>query len=97
MTDIMHELSKVLEERRNADPDTSYVAQLHTKGINKLLEKIGEEATETIIAAKDLGNAADPDISEVIKEIMKLSATFMHRCEDFLNAPRTLTLKSIYK
>jgi phosphoribosyl-ATP pyrophosphohydrolase len=72
MTDIMHELSKVLEERRNADPDTSYVAQLHTKGINKILEKIGEEATETIIAAKDLGNAADPDISEVIKETADL-------------------------
>ena len=72
MTDIMHELSKVLEERRNADPDTSYIAHLHTKGINKILEKIGEEAIETIVAAKDVGDTANPDITEVIKETADL-------------------------
>lgn len=54
MSDVLQQLSQVLEERKtSANPDTSYVAQLHHKGLNKILEKVGEEATETIIAAKD--------------------------------------------
>ncbi|HCG69307.1 MAG TPA: phosphoribosyl-ATP diphosphatase, partial [Gammaproteobacteria bacterium] len=35
------------------DPEASYVASLHAKGLNKILEKVGEEATEVILAAKD--------------------------------------------
>ena len=58
MTDVLSELEKILKSRRSADPDASYVAQLHSKGLNKILEKVGEEATETIIAAKD-GNRDD--------------------------------------
>ena len=50
---ILDKLTDVLEERRSADPDTSYVASLHAKGLNKILEKVGEEATEVVIAAKD--------------------------------------------
>ncbi|MHB0776720.1 phosphoribosyl-ATP diphosphatase [Halomonas sp. WWR20] len=53
MSDILLQLSKVLVERRHGDPESSYVAQLHHKGLNKILEKVGEEATETILAAKD--------------------------------------------
>lgn len=53
MSAVLDELSKVLEERRNADPENSYVASLHQKGLNKILEKVGEECTETILAAKD--------------------------------------------
>lgn len=54
MNDVLAELSVVLEQRKaEANPETSYVAQLHHKGLNKILEKIGEEASETIIAAKD--------------------------------------------
>ncbi|MFG1488557.1 phosphoribosyl-ATP diphosphatase, partial [Oceanospirillum sp. HFRX-1_2] len=53
MSEVLQQLGDILAERRNADPDTSYVAQLHHKGLNKILEKVGEEATETIIAAKD--------------------------------------------
>jgi len=41
------------ERRESADPDSSYVASLHAKGLNKILEKVGEECTETVIAAKD--------------------------------------------
>lgn len=52
--DILAALEKVLEQRRQADPDSSYVASLHAKGLNKILEKVGEEATETILAAKDV-------------------------------------------
>lgn len=60
MTDTINRLAKVLEERKQAAPESSYVASLYHKGLNKILEKVGEEATETIIAAKDAainGNA----------------------------------------
>ena len=53
MTDIIKDLVILLKERQQADPAESYVARLHKKGLNKILEKVGEEATETIIAAKD--------------------------------------------
>lgn len=53
MSDILDRLHDVLEQRRQADPQDSYVAALHHKGLNKILEKVGEEATETLLAAKD--------------------------------------------
>ncbi len=53
MSHILQQLSDVLESRKLASPDASYVASLHAKGLNKILEKVGEETTETILAAKD--------------------------------------------
>ena len=54
MNDILTQLTQVLEQRKNsANPESSYVAQLHHKGLNKILEKVGEEAVETILAARD--------------------------------------------
>ncbi len=54
MREVLEKLTEVLEERKvNGNAEHSYVAQLHQKGLNKILEKIGEESTETIIAAKD--------------------------------------------
>ena len=53
MSDVIAELASILEARKSADADNSYVASLYRSGINKILEKVGEEATETIIAAKD--------------------------------------------
>ncbi|MFG6665919.1 phosphoribosyl-ATP diphosphatase [Halomonas sp. HNIBRBA4712] len=50
---VLDQLACVLAERRHADPETSYVASLHHKGLNKILEKVGEEAVETVLAAKD--------------------------------------------
>jgi phosphoribosyl-ATP pyrophosphohydrolase len=50
---ILTQLAKVLEERKHADPDSSYVAKLYAKGLDAILKKIGEEATETVMAAKD--------------------------------------------
>ncbi len=50
---VIEELTRVLEARRGADPKTSYVAGLYASGLNRILEKLGEEATETLIAAKD--------------------------------------------
>lgn len=53
MTDILQELATVLEQRKGADPDSSYVARLYGKGLDAILKKVGEEATETVMAAKD--------------------------------------------
>lgn len=50
--DILQQLAVILEDRKNADPENSYVAQLYVKGLDAILKKIGEEATETILAAK---------------------------------------------
>lgn len=51
--DILHRLSETLASRRNADPETSYTAQLFAKGQDAILKKIGEESTELVMAAKD--------------------------------------------
>ncbi|WP_028454979.1 phosphoribosyl-ATP diphosphatase [Chitinilyticum litopenaei] len=51
--EILERLSAVLAERRHADPGTSYVARLYAKGTDAILKKVGEEAVETIMAAKD--------------------------------------------
>ncbi|WP_211230922.1 phosphoribosyl-ATP diphosphatase [Chitinilyticum aquatile] len=51
--EILERLSAVLAERRHADPATSYVARLYAKGQEGILKKVGEEAVETIMAAKD--------------------------------------------
>jgi phosphoribosyl-ATP pyrophosphohydrolase len=53
MSDILARLADVLEARKQADPDSSYVAKLYAKGPDAILKKIGEEATETVMAAKD--------------------------------------------
>ena len=49
----LSELREILEERKKSNPETSYVASLYSKGMDKILEKVGEEATETIMAAKN--------------------------------------------
>ena len=59
MNDILAELDSILKARKSADPDDSYVASLHEKGLNKILEKVGEECTETIIAAKDAASTGN--------------------------------------
>ncbi len=74
MSDVLEQLAQTLEERKQASPDSSYVASLHHKGLNKILEKVGEEATEAILAAKDLGNepASDKLRAELIGETADL-------------------------
>lgn len=52
MNDVLDRLAELLEQRKSADPQSSYVAKLYAKGMDGILKKIGEEATETIIAAK---------------------------------------------
>jgi len=52
-TEFLNSLEAVIAERKNATPDSSYVASLFTKGINKIAQKVGEEAVELVIEAKD--------------------------------------------
>ena len=56
--DILERLERAIAERRAADPGTSYVASLNARGADAILKKIGEEATETVIAAKSGERAA---------------------------------------
>jgi phosphoribosyl-ATP pyrophosphohydrolase len=63
MSDVLSRLAGVLEERKGADPESSYVAKLYGKGLDAILKKIGEEATETVMAAKD--GDADKIVYEV--------------------------------
>ena len=63
--DFLLELEKIISDRKNNPPDKSYTSSLFKKGINKIAQKVGEEATELVIEAKDnndelfLGEAAD--------------------------------------
>lgn len=50
---ILQQLAEILEQRKTAEADSSYVASLYHKGLDAILKKIGEEATETVMAAKD--------------------------------------------
>ncbi|MEJ6744739.1 MAG: phosphoribosyl-ATP diphosphatase [Porticoccaceae bacterium] len=52
-------MMEVLEARKRASADDSYVASLHSKGLNKILEKVGEESIETILAARDAEVSGD--------------------------------------
>jgi len=59
MSDVLSKLGDILEERKDASPDSSYVSSLYHKGLNKILEKVGEEGTEMILAAKDAETSGD--------------------------------------
>jgi phosphoribosyl-ATP pyrophosphohydrolase len=52
MSEILQQLADVLEQRKQQSGEKSYVASLYAKGLDTILKKIGEEATETVIAAK---------------------------------------------
>jgi phosphoribosyl-ATP pyrophosphohydrolase len=66
MSDTLQLLAEVLEQRKTADPESSYVASLYHKGLDSILKKVGEEATEAVIAAK----GGDPE--QVIYEMADL-------------------------
>ncbi len=63
MSDVLGELAAVLEARKGGDPEDSYVARLYAKGVDAICKKVGEEATETVLAAKD--GAPDALVHEV--------------------------------
>jgi len=72
MSTVLNELAQVLAERKLADPESSYVASLHKKGLNKILEKVGEECTETILAAKDAEGQGDDKKQALVYETADL-------------------------
>ena len=53
MQTVFEQLTATIESRKTASPDSSYVAKLFHKGVDSILKKVGEEATEVVIAAKD--------------------------------------------
>lgn len=67
---ILKQLAEVLEQRKQSTADESYVASLHQKGLNKILEKVGEESVETILAARDAEQSGDN--SKVVYETADL-------------------------
>lgn len=75
--DILARVAATLESRKpenGGDPEKSYVAKLFKKGDDAILKKIGEEATETVMAAKDARAAdlADEAVSKVVYEVADL-------------------------
>ena len=56
--DTLEHLNETLVARKGEDPSTSYVASLYHGGVNKIAQKVGEEATEVVLAAKDAANDA---------------------------------------
>ena len=58
---VLAALFATLQQRKGADPGQSYVAGLYAKGVDAILKKVGEEAGETLIAAKNLAHGASPD------------------------------------
>ncbi len=70
MPNIIDELTRLLVDRQGKDPDDSYVAMLYHNGLNKILEKVIEEAGETVIAAKDAEISGQTDA--LVKETADL-------------------------
>ena len=66
----LSEIAMVLESRKSAEPDSSYVAKLYDKGLDAILKKVGEEATEVVMAAKDAVQGGNPD--KIVYEIADL-------------------------
>ena len=74
--DVLQELVAVLESRKHADPDSSYVASLYAKGPDAVLKKVGEEAAEVLIAAKNGETKSAGAISMVSS--LNIRITFFH-------------------
>ena len=72
MSDILRELASVLEQRKSASGESSYVASLHKQGLSKILQKVEEEALETIEAANECDTGNGEGKNAVIHETADL-------------------------
>lgn len=70
MSNTLNKIAEIIEQRKGTSPDSSYVAKLQHGGLNKILEKVGEEAVETILAARDVEQGAEK--SQLIHETADL-------------------------
>lgn len=85
--DVIGELAKVIEGRRNADPSTSYVAKLFSRGTAKIAQKVGEEAVEVALASVG-GGSKDEIVSESADLLFHLMVLWADRgitAEDVTN------------
>lgn len=76
--DVLGALDAVLENRKGAPPDSSYVASLYHKGLNKILQKVGEECAETLIAAKDASADHNKDVIYETADLWFHSLVMLH-------------------
>lgn len=74
MSDILSKLAETLNDRKTAEPETSYVSSLYAKGLDKILEKVGEEAFETVLAAKN----AEVDAQQREKVVYETADLWFH-------------------
>jgi len=66
----LSQVAEVLESRKSAKADSSYVASLYAKGLDAILKKVGEEATEVVMAAKD--SEVDQKTDKIVYEVADL-------------------------
>jgi phosphoribosyl-ATP pyrophosphohydrolase len=69
-SEILAQLTEILQQRKKAAPESSYVASLYARGLDAILKKVGEEATETVMAAKDVAHGGEKD--KLIYEVADL-------------------------
>jgi len=74
MSNTLTEVAKILEERKSAEAGSSYVASLYDKGLDAILKKVGEEATEVVMAAKDAeyGSDLSKNTDKIVYEVADL-------------------------
>jgi phosphoribosyl-ATP pyrophosphohydrolase/phosphoribosyl-AMP cyclohydrolase len=69
---VLHELYSVIEERKKKRPEGSYTTYLFNSGLDKILKKVGEEATETVIAAKNDDGRLASETADLLYHLMVL-------------------------
>ncbi|MEE9328363.1 MAG: phosphoribosyl-ATP diphosphatase [Cocleimonas sp.] len=72
------DVANVLESRKSAEPDSSYVAKLYDKGLDAILKKVGEEATEVVMAAKDAENNTEDNDQKKNKIVYEVADLWFH-------------------
>ena len=80
MSDILKTLTAIIQSRKNAAPTSSYVAMLLDKGQDAILKKIGEEATELVMASKDasISGATDKVVAEATDLLFHMMVALAH-------------------
>lgn len=89
--DSLDQLATVLESRKGGDPETSYVARLLVKGPDSFLKKIGEEATEVVLACKDASHGGDKQ--KIVNETADLWFHSMVALSYYGLAPRDVLIE----
>lgn len=79
---ILLKLYDVVKERKSADPESSYTARLYAKGINKIAQKLGEEAVETVIAAMAQPDKIVSEAADLMFHLIVLLADTGHTLDE---------------